>query len=128
MKRNAVYLKDLHFEHGVWLKELVFFTEELAIFQKRLEEVAARNTAMEILSKVESFQNRFIRQAEVMQELKHDINEHEEILAHYAQEHPIAIDHVHFHDHTSLRERVDTFRDLFVEMKREFLRFCAEWI
>ncbi len=128
MLPKSVYLRDLHFEHGVWMKEFTFFEEELEIFQRRLEDVASQNSDMEIMSKVESFQNQFILQKEVLQKLSHDIKAHESILARYAQEHPTAIDHVHFHDHSSLREEVDTFRDLFVEMKRKFLRFCAEWL
>ena len=123
-----VYLKDLHFEHKVWLNELKFYKEEVAIFEHRLDELVVRYTKMEVLAKLEQFQNQFIREKEVIDELRHSIKQHENGLAQFAEEHPIAIDHHYFNDHTGLRDEFVRFRELFAELKHEFLKYLAEYM
>lgn len=126
--KKHVYLKDLHFDHKLWLNELTFAKEELSIFTNRLSEVEAKNTAADFSAFAESFQNRLIRQKEVVDELSHAINDHESALANYAEEFPIAIDHVHFDDHNGLREQMNRFTVLYAEFKTEFMRFIAKWM
>ncbi len=127
-KQKPIYLSDLHFEHKAWVNELTFHKEEVDTFENRIAEVAKRNTQDEMRAKLESFQNRFIREKEVIDILLHDVNQHEHGLAAYAEEHPVAIDHKHFDDHAELRDRMDTFRKLFTELKKEFYRFVAKWM
>ena len=127
-KQKKVYLKDLHFEHKLWLDELSFSKDQLAVFTSRLVEVEEKNTAADFRAFAESFQNRLIRQKEVIDELSHDINEHETSLVDYAEEFPIAIDRVHFDDHDKLREQMIRFTALYAEFKAEFMRFLAKWL
>ena len=47
------HLADLHFEHLTWTRQFDFYKSELHYFQKRLEEIALRNTDKDILSEVE---------------------------------------------------------------------------
>ncbi len=126
--KKQVYLKDLHFEHRIWLNELNFVKDELAIFTNRLSEVEGKNTAADFSALAESFQNRLIRQKEVVYELSHEIKEHESALADYAEEFPIAIDHVHFDDHKEVRGKMARFTVLYAEFKAEFMRFIAKWM
>ena len=128
METKHIYLKDLHFEHKVWLNELKFYKDEITIFEHRLEEVVSKNTGQDVLAKLESFQNQFIREREVVDELSHKIKLSESAKAKYAQEHPIAIDHHYFEDHTDLRDEMNRFRELFAELKSAFLKFLAEWM
>lgn len=126
--QKHVYLKDLHFEHSLWLNELNFAKDELSIFTNRLSEVEARNNASDFSATAESLQNRLIRQIEVVSELRHDIKKQESFLAHYAEDHPIAVDHVYFNDHADLREKMVRFTTLYAEFKGEFMRFIAKWM
>ena len=126
--KKQVYLKDLHFDHKLWLNELKFAKDELSIFTNRLSEVEEKNTAGDFSAFAESFQNRLIRQKEVVDELSHAIKEHESALANYAEEFPIAIDHVHFDDHNGLRGKMERFTALYAEFKTEFMRFIAKWM
>jgi hypothetical protein len=123
-----VYMKDLHFELKVWLNELKFFKEELGFFDKRLMDVAQKNTEKEMLRELEHFQNQFIRQNEVIDETRHDVKQAENTLEQFAHEHPIASDHVYFSDHVNLRENMNTFRDIYTDLKKEYLRFLAKWL
>jgi Asp-tRNA(Asn)/Glu-tRNA(Gln) amidotransferase C subunit len=124
--KDKVYMSDLHFEHVAWNSELSFQKDELKIFQNRLEEVASRWTKKEVMVQVEHFQNNFLRQNEVIDTLKHDINSHEKHLVDFEKEHPIAADHVHFKDHTKFRDEVETQRKLYGELKTEFFRFLTK--
>jgi hypothetical protein len=126
--RTHVRLSDLHFEHSTWLNALAFYKDEIGIFERRLGEVATRNTATEVLAKLEHFQNRYIREREVIDELRHDIAAHEKGLEKEAKEHPVALDHRYFADHSELRDRMVTFEKLYHELKAEFHRWVAQWM
>jgi hypothetical protein len=119
------HIDDLHFEHQLWTSEAKFFADELKIYQKRLEEVASKNTSQDILKQVEHFQNKFIIQKEQLDILNHEVTVHEQWLAKQAKNHPVAIDHQLFADHTTMHERMDAFRKIYAELKVEFIRFLA---
>lgn len=128
IQQKHVYLKDLHFEHRLWMNELNFAKDEMGSLAKRLEEVVSKNTNKEFEYLADSLQNRLIRQKEVMDELRHAIKTHETSLAHYAEDHPIAIDHVYFADHQDLREKMARFATLYAPFKAEFMNFIAKWM
>ncbi len=123
-----IYMKDLHFELKVWLNELNFFKEEVGFFENRLMEVARKNTDREMMIELEHFQNQFIRQKEVIDETRHDVKQAENQLELFAHDHPIASDHIYFDDHGSLRESMNIFRDIYTDLKKNFLRFLAKWM
>ena len=125
-KTPHVYLGDLHFDHMEWLNILRFRKDEIMIFERRLEEVVRRNTGTEVLAELEHFQNRYIREREVIDEMRHDIKEHENRLEKEAKEHPVAIDHRYFVDHSELRERMTTFERLYAELKEELHRWLVK--
>jgi len=127
-KEETVFLKDLHFEHRLYLNELKFYKEELEIFEHRLDELVKKYTTKKVLARLEQFQNKFIHQKEVIHDLKHRIKAHEKQLAYFAENHSIAVDHQHFKDHAALREEMIDYRKIFSELKESFLRYLAEWM
>ncbi|MCC6818405.1 MAG: hypothetical protein IT245_05915 [Bacteroidia bacterium] len=56
-----------------WNRELRFFKDDIAILRKRLDEVAAKNTSMDIMKEVEHFENKFKILDIHMDELLHDV-------------------------------------------------------
>jgi len=118
---KAIYLSDLHFEHKLWINQLAFCQDELVIYERRLGELVNKYTDTDVLAKLEQFQNQFIRQKEVIDQLLHAVNGHEQELSRYAAEHPVAIDHVHFKDHAGLRDRMDSFNDIYADLKKNFM-------
>jgi predicted RNA methylase len=125
-KVTHVYISDLHFEHVQWRNELIFWEEQITSYIKRLEEVVTRWTDNEIRAQVEHFQNQFILHNDVIDVLKKDIKKHEQHIAEYAQEHPVAIQHIHFDDHTGLRDRMDTQRNIYTELKGKYYSFLSK--
>lgn len=126
--KERVYLKDLHFDHELWSNELSFYKNELTIFNRRLEEIVVRYTTKEVLAKLEKYQNQFIRQAEVIDILNHEIKVKEQELARFAKENPVAIEHHYFPDHKELRDEFHTFKKIYSELKQDFIRFLSKYM
>ena len=122
------HIDDLHFDHQLWTSQAKFYADELKIYQKRLAEVASKNTAAEVRKQVEHFQNQFIIQKEQLDILNHEVNLHEQWLAKYAKMHPVAVDHVLFGDHKTMHEKMERFPILYIELKNEFKKFLATWM
>lgn len=116
---------ELHGEHSQWLSTLQFAKDELAVLEHRLAEIVQRNNKQEVMAQVEHFQNQFIREHEVVDELRHAVNEHDQFLQKEATERPDTITHRRFGDHTELRDRMATFDKLFAELRAEFQRWLA---
>ena len=126
LSEKRVHMADLHSDHQLWLNTLRFCKDEIGIFDKRMEDIARRNTGREVMAELEHFQNRYIRERQVIDELRHDIKQHENHLEKFAMDHPVASDHVLFTDHQGLRDRIQTFEKLYHELKVEFMRWLAD--
>ena len=123
---TRLHQQDLHQQFTQWLNNLTFYKEELGVFTQRLSEVAHSNSKPEVLSMVEHFQNAFIRQAELIDELKHDVSAEEAALVQKIKDHPVASDHVLYDHPTVLIERNDTFNKLYKDLKVEFEQFLSK--
>ena len=122
------HIDELHFEHQLWLSEAKFYADELKVYQNRLAEVASKNTKPEVTKQIEHFQNKFIIQKEQLDILNHEVNEHEQWLAKYSKEYPVAVDHVLFADHKKMHENMERFDKIYAELKNEFKRFLSVWM
>ena len=120
MKAKHIYLEDLHFEHVLWKRRLMFEKDELKTYQNRLEEVSPRWTDSEVKKQVEHFENVFRIHNNKLDELLHEINTKEKEISLQAKDNPIAIDHVYFDD------QVETQLSLYGELKVEFLKFLRQ--
>ena len=123
---NQMYILDLHADHSEWVKVLDFYKDELQVLKGRLSEISAKNTKKEVKIKVEQFQNKFIIQKEVLDELRHDIKAEENLLQAEIKSNPVAVDHRKMGDNESLRDRIEIFVKLFEELKDEFNSFATE--
>jgi len=125
---NTKHIDALHFEHQLWLSRAKFYTDELVIYQKRLEYIAGKNNKEEVRKQVEHFQNQFIIQETHLSKLNHEVKAHEKFLATFAENHPVAIDHRLFEDHKLMHERMDIFKKLYDDLKNEFNAFLSTWM
>lgn len=126
MKNNKKYLSDLHNDHKSWSALLDFATEELQIFNKRLQEVAVANTQSEVLVRVEHFENQFVIQRQNISDLRHEINRKEKEIAAMIAANNVATEHKTKEDETELRESMNSFLENFSDLKDEFVRFVAD--
>lgn len=122
---NTLYIKEIHLLHTEWNSILDLTRDEILSFENRLEEIAKANTGKEMLAQVEHFQNRFIRQKEVMDELRHDIREDELRIAENVKENNVSVEHRKVEENFELKDRVHVFQKIFNEIKLEYLAFLA---
>ncbi len=121
-------IDQLHFEHRLWTNEVDFVKDEITIYEHRLEELVLRNDDKEMLAQLEHFQNQFIREKEVIDALLSDIKKHEQTISKEAREQGSEREQVFHSDHDDLRERMESFRSIYGDLKKEFYRFMAKWM
>jgi hypothetical protein len=120
------HIADMHSEHHEWLTVLSFHKDEIQSFDKRLGEVIKANNTRDVAAQVEHFQNQFIRQKEVIDELSHEIRQYEDKLTEQVEANPVASDHRIVSDHSSLREQVETYKRIYDDLKKEFNQFLSK--
>lgn len=126
MEKKLIY--DLHSEHREWANKMIFYKDELKIMQKRIEEIASKNSAKDILALVEHFQNQIIIQSNNIDELKHRINEHEQFIQAEINKNEVAADKQKSSDHPKMREDVSVFEKTFNDLRKELVNFLARWM
>lgn len=118
-------LYELHAEHREWLSRLAFYGDEINYMITRLEEVAVKNTATDVLAQVEHFQNQLIVQRNELDILKHAINEQEMLIVKNINANPVASDRRKMEDHTDERDSVQQYETIFNALRKEFLIFLS---
>ncbi len=121
-------IEVLHGEHREWLNKLDFYKDDLPVLRNRLEEVASKNTDLEVMKLVEHFQNQFIIQRNELDEFRHAIKEHENKIQASINQNETAINRQRLSDHPEMRERMDRFEKLFQEFRMELLRFLSKYM
>jgi len=125
----TISIRSLHMEYQLWTRELIFYKEEIRIFEDHLTAILKRNNKNGVPAQVEHFQNQFILQKEVIDFLKHDLQVSERQLAGFVYEMSgDGIDNIKMDNHGGLRERMTTFRKIYKDIKNEFRRFETHWM
>jgi hypothetical protein len=120
----TITIPKLHLEYRLWMNELNYCKQEITIFENHLEELVRKNTDMVARAQVEHFQNQFIRQKEVIDELKHKLNVSEKQLAGFVKElSGMGLESIKMDNHLNLRDDMKMFRQIYNELKDEFRRF-----
>lgn len=117
----------LHSEIAEWKSNVELVRAEISIFQKQLGGIVRKNGHEEVLKGVEHFQNQFIRQLEVCDELFHELKAADRKLARTADTGTDS-EFVFAEDDTALRDSVETYNKLFLELKNEFHLFLEKWM
>ena len=125
----TISVTSLHLEYQLWIRELIFYKEEIKIFESNLESLIEKNTNKNMRAMVEHFQKQFILQKELIDHLKHDLHVSEKQLASFVHELSGArLENVRMDNHPQLRERIATFRKIYKDMKSEFREFESRWM
>lgn len=126
MKTEKVYSQ--HEENKEWANKLSFYKDELKIMEKRLGEIVSKNTATDVLAKLEHFQNQLIIQKDELAKLSHALNIDLDKINAEVKKNPVAVDHRSMEDHTDIRENMQTFERLFGELKTELYAYVGKWM
>ena len=126
MEIKLVYLSDLKFNLKVWKKELKFHKSELNKFEKKLEEIASRNLGIEAMAPLEGFQNKIIREKEVIGRMLQRIRMKRKIIetADLSEE----LDGRLRNQQTSLKDDMKIYIKLHYELKEDLMDYFLKWL
>jgi hypothetical protein len=107
-----------------WKAEIVAAKDVLRSMRNQLEQATTTKTNEDSRIQIEHFQNQFIRQLEVADELNHDLRQSAKKIANNGQ---VAISHDDrpIDNSDVLQDRVQTFNKLYSELQQEFDAFIA---
>lgn len=125
---EVLFNEDLHFEHQQWNSELAFWEDELKSFKNRLSELVTRWTDNEVLAQLEHYQNEFILHGGVIEDLQETIEQHETRIAAQTKTGQDALDTILVKKHLEFRNRMETQRQIYAELKKEFFRFLSRYM
>lgn len=120
------HLSELHTEHRQWTKKLNFVKDEILSFKNRLSEVVMANSKTDVLAPAEQFQNQFIRQNEVIDELLHEINLEESKIVANAKANNVATDRRRAAENVELVGKMKSFDKIYNELKTEFQTYLTQ--
>ncbi len=128
MEKEVIFNSDLHFEHKQWKRELLFWEDELKSLQNRLNELVLRWTDKEVLAQLEQYQNQFMIQKNAIDELEDHIILHETNISEHFKKGEDVLDFQIIKEHTEFRNKMDTQRILYSDLKRNFFRFLSKYM
>jgi hypothetical protein len=125
---EVVYDENCHFEHQNWKSELDFWKDELKIFNNRLSELITRGTQKDVLKQLEHFQNEFILHGGVIDDLQETIEKHEISIVAHSKEGNESMDFALVKKHMKFRDRIQTQRLIYADLKKEFFSFLTKYM
>lgn len=128
MEKEIIYNSNLHFEHEQWRRELFFWEDELRIFKNKLSEMVVRYSAKEVLVQFEHYQNQFILHGGVIDDLLEDIEVHETQIAGQSKEGKDVMDRILVKKHLKFRDRMETQRQIYADLKKDFFGFLSKYL
>ena len=123
METKIIYNEDLHFEHEQWNRELDFWEDELLTFKHRLEEMFNKCSDKELLAKLDHFENRFLIHGTKIHAFKQKIYKHELNMSRHYKAGENVMDRLDYEYHLDFRNQIQVQRDMYHELKKEFIDF-----
>lgn len=126
MEIKLVYLSDLKFNLKVWKKELRFHREEMNKFESKLEDIASRNLGIDAMAPLEGFQNKIIREKEVIGRMLQRIRMKRKIVE--STDIDEELDGRLRNQQTSLKDDMKTYIKLHYELKEDLMDYFLRWL
>ncbi len=118
---NNKSIRELHFDHELWLIEMAFWKQEIDVLDKYLAAVSASYSDISVRAEVERFQNQFIIQRSFINDLKHDVKAQEALIALLEKEiNNKKLQQKKADDEYTIRDRMLTNQKIYVELKQGF--------
>ena len=94
----------------------------------RLEELVLRWTDQDVLAEIEKFQNQFMIQEKEFDAIKDQIAMHEKNMAAHYEKNEDVLNKMFVNQHLALREVLETERNLYHNLKKDFFRFMTKYM
>ncbi|MBL7923220.1 MAG: hypothetical protein JNL88_03390 [Bacteroidia bacterium] len=113
-------LNEMKHEHDQWQDRLRFYKDEISHFNNHLGRLSISGGGQDVMANVERFQNQFIRQREVLDIIRHDFKQHENLIEALevgrAAEPNDGIQRIH----SIQRDKLEQFENIFHDLRNEF--------
>jgi len=120
---NKEQLQELHSENLEWLKNLVFYADEIKNMQSRIEEIARENTSRSVMPKIDHFENQLQIQKNEYNHLKHAIKNNEKLINEAMSNTGGSATQIFASDHSNVREKVIIFEKIINDLRLELDQF-----
>ena len=128
METKPIFNEDIHFEHQQWQRELDFWEDEIKIFKNRLADIIHRSDEKGFLSTLDHFENRFRIHHTKIEGFKQRIHAHELNMSKHYEVGENSMDRVLYDYHKDFREQIQTEREMYNELKKEFYEFMTQFV
>ncbi|PSL49699.1 hypothetical protein CLV51_1011034 [Chitinophaga niastensis] len=112
---------DLHEQINSWKGIVNDVRGDVKMMRDRLEQTVLSNAPRDVMTKVEHFENRFLRQREVADEMYHDIKQCAKKISDSPSQ--VVHDDRPVDDFHTMQHRMQIFQKLYEELKDDFNRF-----
>jgi hypothetical protein len=126
MEIKLVYLSDLKFNLKIWKRELKFHREEMDRFERKLEDIASRNLGIDAMAPLEGFQNKIIREKQVIGRMLQKIRMKRRIIE--TSDINEELDGRLRNQQTSLKDDMKTYIKLHYELKEDLMDYFLRWL
>ncbi len=126
MEIKLVYLSDLKFNLKIWKRELKFHRDEMVKFERKLEDIASRNLGIDAMAPLEGFQNKIIREKEVIGRMLQRIRMKRRIIE--TSDITEELDGRLRNQQTSIRDDMKTYIKLHYELKEDLMDYFLRWL
>ena len=126
MEVSQYYSNDLRYDHNIWENELNFYKSELGIFEDRLIDMLQRKPDRDLLRELEQFQNQFIRQKEVVDELNHKIHVYDDELKGIPAQIMLENTSDEMKKHKNLEDDLQINRKIYFELRNKFNHYLLK--
>jgi type II secretory pathway predicted ATPase ExeA len=119
-------LKKMHSEHAAWQNRILGFRTELKLLNQDLSGIVSRYIPREVPAKAEHFQNQIILQKDVLDIMRHDFKQYENLLEANIENQGKNDVGAILETHQLHINRLADFEKLFNELKEEFHQFTLK--
>lgn len=128
METPILYKSHMQFEHQQWKREIAFWTEELKPFNNRLSELNTHWENKKGLFQIAYYKNKFVLQGVATEDLLETIEQRESQVPLQSEVGTIISDTQLSKGHIEFRNRMNTQRELYAELKRNFFKFFDKYV
>jgi hypothetical protein len=122
---NNKSIRELHFDHELWLAEMAFWKQEIDILDKYLAAVIITLADRDSRGEVDHFQNQFFIQRNFINSLKNDVKAQEKLISQLEVDiNNRLLQQKKADDEYEIRDKMLTNEKLYNELKLSF----KEWL
>ncbi len=123
---NNKSIRELHFDHELWLAEMDFWRQEIDILDKYLAAVIVSLSDRDSRAEVDHFQNQFFIQRNFINSLKNDVKAQEKLISLLEKDiNSRQLQQKKADDEYEIRDKMLTNEKLYSELKLSFKKWLS---